>query len=205
LGTLSADPAAAMSVTSAWYCYAPDRWTDWGAFSPTNADPFPAAGLIRPQYDYAGADAAVRIQASPTRITPDSRPADITWTAAAKPFGHLERDPPPGEVRPDTYGLVLPAFHAVRLIPVDTSSAPAAGAFDLEWRQHIETHLPEYMRGGPAVTDPYCWYCAQLRQWEDPAFRQQGIDWLDANSDLCEQSGGGGGGGGPGGGSRRGH
>jgi hypothetical protein len=104
---------------------------------------------------------------------------------------------------PTAYRLVLPAFSDVRLIPVDTSSAPAAGGFNLAWREHIEQHLPGYMEDGPFSTPSSCWYCRQLRSWENVGLRQAGVDWLSVHSDECRPRGGGGGGGS--GGSRRGH
>lgn len=186
-------------VAAEWYCYDPAIWTSWTAFSPTNDPPFPAAGLIRPQYDYAGADSAVRVIARARRLTPRAPPAAVTWTAAAKPFGYLSG----GSARPDACGVVLPAYHNVRLIPMDASSAPAGGAYDLDWRDHIENHLQTYVLHGPGRLDPACWYCRQLMTWEDPAFRHTGIAWLDAYSDTCHVHGGPGGG--PGGGTHRGH
>jgi len=192
---------AAMGRVHSWFAYDPAAWTAWEAFSVSGSDPFPATGLVRPQYDYAGADAAVRIEARVGRLTPGPGSATvtnaITWTAAAKPFGYIE-----DEARPDSCTLVLPAFRDVRLIPLDASSAPAGGGYDLDWRAHIEEHLAEYMEQGPGPSS--CWYCRQLLTWENSAFRQQGIDWLAVNSHLCTASGGGGPGG-RGGGRRRGH
>jgi hypothetical protein len=192
-----ADEIAA--ATSVWYVYDAGAWSSWAAFSATNTD-FPAAGSLKPQYDYGGADAAVRVEAQAGRLTPGSHSNTITWTAAAKPFGYLEDGPE----RPNACGLVLPAYRDVRLIPVDASSAPAAGAFDLRWRDHIENHLPVYLEQGPPGGDPACWYCQQLTLWEDPLFRLSGVEWLRENSDTCLERGGPGGGG-AGGGTRRGH
>lgn len=173
---------AAMTNTAIWYVYSPRLWSDWSAMATDGHDPFPATGPIRPQYDYAGADAVVRISEPTTRVSPGRSGATatniITWTAAAKPFGYLNDD-----TRPNAYGLVLPAFHEVRLIPLDASSAPSGGGYDLEWREHIEHHLPDYMRLGPQPSD--CWYCRQLVTWERPEFRQEGIDWLVLFSDRC--------------------
>ena len=99
---------------STWYCYGP-RWSLPFAMS----DPgFPAAGDVRPQYNYAGADAAIRIEGYADRKTPGTSGKKIVWTAAAKPFGSLNENDAPG-----LYELVLPAFHAVRLIPMDASSS----------------------------------------------------------------------------------
>lgn len=199
----------ASSIVSHWYCYDPGVWSTWDAISPWGENAFPAAGPVRPQYDYAGADAATRVLAESSRLTPNAGTTRINWAAAAKPFGYLSATGDP--LRPNEFGLVLPAFHDVRLIPLDASSAPAAGAFNLDWRDHIEMHLPGYeddsgnyhpgyMEGGQ--TFPGCWYCLQLVVWENPAFRQRGIDWLEEFSGTCQTYGGRGG---RGGGTRRGH
>ncbi len=190
----------AMTNTAVWYCYAPSVWTPWHAMATEGDDPFPATGPVRPQYNYAGADAVTRIHERTTRISPGREGATVTnaivWTAAAKPFGHLNETD-----RPNDFGLVLPAFHEARLIPLDGSSAPIGGGYDLEWREHIEVHLPEYMETGPHPSD--CWYCKQLVVWENPAFRAEGAQWLVNNSHLCTLPSGPGPG--SGGGRRRAH
>jgi hypothetical protein len=189
---------AVAGITSVWYCYEGRTWGPWEALSPDGETRFPAAGTVKPQYDYAGADAAARVMTTASRLTPGSRASEITWTAAAKPFGYLEEDE-----RPNACELVLPAFRDIRLIPIDASSAPAGGAFDLDWRDHIEGHLPEYLQNGLQRLPEGCWYCRQLVVWEKAEFRQAGIDWLKENSSTCQTYGGGPGRGG--GGSRRGH
>ena len=194
------DEAASTSTT--WYCYGSRTWGAWDALSPTNSDPFPVTGTVKPQYDYAGADAVARIEAQVGRLTPGRKGAGLTntilWTAAAKPFGYLDDDQ-----KPNTYDLVMPAFHDARLIALDASSMPSGGSFDISWRIHVEDHLPKYMRDGPQHNG--CWYCQQLVTWEDGQFRASGVEWLSTNSALCTLRGGGGGGGGHGGGSRSGH
>jgi hypothetical protein len=185
-------------VSSVWYCYEGGTWGPWEAMSATGEAQFPATGTVKPQYDYAGADAAARVVTKAARLTPGSPSGKITWIAAAKPLGYLEEDEKPTVCR-----LVLPAFHDIRLIPIDASSAPAGGAFDMDWRDHIEGHLEDYLANGPGGLPPECWYCRQLVTWENPVFRQTGIDWLKKNSDSCRS--GGGGRGGRGGGRRRGH
>jgi hypothetical protein len=187
------------NVTSVWYAFDSAWWGAWTAMSPSGDWPFPASGTVKPQYDYAGADAAARVEAEARRLTPGAVPSPISWSAAAKPFGSLDEDTLPTAGR-----LVLPAFRDVRLIPIDASSAPAGGGFDLDWRMHIEGHLPVYMVSGPTTqAAAVCWYCKQLLTWENPLFRQVGIDWLIVNNDDCQTTGGPGGGGG--GGRRRGH
>ena len=189
------DPAV-VNVAAHWLFYRDDVWGPW---SDVTGDGFPFRGSIRPEYNYAGADAAVRIVSSVDRITPGtSTNANVTWSAAAKPFGTLE-----GPVRPNSYGIVLPGFSDVRMIPIDASSAPPGGTRP-EWGIHIHDHLPRYMEMGLAGLDPNCWYCAQLAAWEDPNFRQTGVDWLMQHSKECAVATHGGGGGG-GGGTHRGH
>jgi hypothetical protein len=121
----------------------------------------------------------------------------LTWTAAAKPFGYLDE-----AQRPTRYRLVLPAYHEARLIPVDASSAPAGGGYNVDWQRHVRDHLPAYMEHGPDPASS-CRYCRQLVVWEMPAFRQAGVAWLDENSAQCDARDGGHGG--RGGGTRRGH
>jgi len=192
----------AMHLAATWYVYG-DRWHDWDAMSVSGPDAFPIVGPVKDVYNYAGADAAVRVEATTGRLTPGLSGATtsntISWTSAAKPFGYLNETD-----RPMEYGLVLPAFHDIRLIPVDASSAPAGGGFNLDWRRHMEDHLPDYMGNGPFALPAGCYYCRQLRTWENEAFRQEGVDWLATNSGRCIATGGGGGGH-RGGGTRRGH
>jgi hypothetical protein len=189
-----------MTIKTTWYCYNDVTWSSWAALAPTNN--FPVAGPVKTQYDYAGADAVVRIEAKTSRVTPGARGSTINktivWTAAAKPFGYLNDE----QDRPNALHIVLPAFHNVRLIPIETSSAPSGGSFNLAWRHHIEDHLPDYMQNGP--THSSCWYCQQLQTWENSQFRQSGITWLSANSWQCTVTAGGGGGG-AGGGTSVGH
>ncbi len=196
----------AATTRVAWVTYG-GGWGSWEAAATDGEDPFPFAGPVRGIYNYAGADAAVRVEATAGRLTPGSGGSVVSntlvWTAAAKPFGYLDMELPP-----TVFGLVLPAYRDVRLIPVDTSSAPAGGGFNLAWRRHMEQHLPDYMADGPAGTVGGCSYCRQLRTWERDAFRQAGVDWLQLHASRCQPAGGGGGGGGggrPGGGTRRGH
>jgi Flp pilus assembly protein TadG len=185
------------SMVNTWYVYNPSVWTAWNLISVTGDDPFPEIAAVRPQYDYAGADAAIRIEANATRLTPGATGSLITWTAAAKPFGYLTADGAP--VRPDSCSLVLPAFHSVRLIPADTASGPAGGAYNLSWRDHIENHLPSYMENGLSGLEASCEYCRQLDLWENATFRDEGRAWLSATNSAgallhpCEVAGGPGG------------
>jgi hypothetical protein len=185
--------AGVVEFEAVWHAFDPGAWTPWSAFIPEG---FPFATGIREAYDAVGADAAVRVAARTERRTPGIRSADIQWTAAAKPFGALPDDEPA-----PAFGLVLPVFTDARLIPVDTSTAPAAGS-EAGWAEHIYGHLPDYVSDGPGALHPGCFYCRQLAVWEEESVRQAGMDWLEEHGDDCVQPRPGAG---PGGGARRGH
>ena len=186
-------------TASTWYYYMSGMWDRWGAMD----SPFPVEGEVKPQYDYAGADSVMRVEAGISRFMSEGGGTDaedvIVWTGAAKPFGHLETDG--GEENPTSSRLVLPAFREVRLIPIDTSSASSGGSFNLRWRRHCVEHLPIYIKQGPAALPP-CRYCRRLVTWERPEFRAEGVGWLSTNSWQCTISPPGNG---PGGGTRRAH
>lgn len=163
---------------------------------------FPVAGYVKPQYDYAGADACIRVETETGRLTPGKGGVSVTnsisWVSAAKGFGALETD------KPTIYGIVLPAFTDVRLIPVSASSRQGAGSYNLGWRRHIEEHLPGfedengrwlagYMSSGPGAPACSfgCHFCRQLRVWEHDSFREAGFEWLKDNSHECTATDGG--------------
>jgi len=193
-----------MQAAETWYVYDRNWWGAWDLLDTSGPDPFPATGPVRPEYNYAGADAYFGVHATVDRLTPGLDGGVITninWTAAAKPFGAV--GPPDGRVAPTRYDLVLPAFDEVRLIPVDASYDSGGGADDFEWLLHKNNHLPLYVQTGQL--DPACRFCQLLTTWEVPAFRQQGMDWLSTNSYRCVLAPGGPGGGSRGGGRRHGH
>jgi len=194
-----------MNAVETWYLYNGDVWTDWERIRADGDGAFPVAGPVRREYDYAGADTVVRVNASVDRLSPGveggNRSDKVVWSAAAKPFGYLGEDAV--KQRPDSAAaFVLPAFRNVRLIPVDAASGSQNNSSDAEWVRHVRDHLPTYLEVGPQVSP--CRYCAALVEWEIPEFRQEGSAWLQVNSGLCRIPSGGGGGR-RGGGSRRGH
>ena len=183
-GTISNEVAG---ITNTWYGYA---WTSWSALAPDNN--FPILPLqVKPEYDYAGADAVIRVEAfaqprmptafsslkpflirsssSATRLTQSAAAAGaVTWTAAGKPFGYLATDGSP--VRPDAYAIVLPAFRNVRLIPVDAATGSNAGAYDLAWRRHNHDHMPIYWQSGLAGRRPTAGIASNCRPGRTPLF-----------------------------------
>ena len=184
-----------------WIGWDAGAWGGWDAMK----DPsMPLEGELREEYDYAGADAAMRVENPFARLGALGEGGDASgpmlWIGAAKPFGCLEIE---GRRAPPTVSpVVLPVFRDVRLIPLDASSAPAGGSFDLRWRRHRTDHLPRYLSRGPAAGEPGCAWCAALARWEIPAFRESGERWLATNSWKCTVSSPGGG---RGGGSRHAH
>ncbi len=184
------DPAAYDDFDATWSFYN----GSWGSWSNSIPAGFPWDRDIKPEFDYGGADAAVGVMAETERHT-DFQGADtINWSAGAKPFGMLE-----GDVRPNTYGLVIPAFTDVRLIPIDATLSAGNGQLRPGWLEFIMVHLPRYMTFGPGALPSGNWYANQLRTWEQSSFRNSGLDWIFDNSDDCYSPPGGGGGGGRGG------
>jgi Flp pilus assembly protein TadG len=171
--------AFASTNSYTWYCYSSGSWNSWSSFDL----PFPATGIVKPQYDYTGADSATRIETEMVRLTPGDNGEVVTngvkWTSAAKSFGYLNDTETPCQ-----YELVIPAFHDVRLIPLDTSSAPYGGAFDLEWQRHINDHLTNYILHGTSGLTAGCYFCNQLRIWERSSFRNAGLKWLDDDDNV---------------------
>ncbi|MCX6908489.1 MAG: hypothetical protein NTY01_10655, partial [Verrucomicrobia bacterium] len=104
----------------------------------------------------------------------------ILASAAARPFGQIDNDTPPTQ-----YPMVLPVFSQVRLIPLLFSSS--GGEFDPAWMEHRFMHIPPYSQNGLSGLRAGCIYCQQLRVWENPAFRQIGIDWWasQTNANPC--------------------
>ena len=194
-----------MDAFETWYVYNPGDWSEWSRIKPDGGNAFPITGQVRPEYDVAGADAVVRVYATVDRMTPaldgGVRSDKVVWTAAAKPFGYLDSDSSDKQRATAAAEFVLPAFRDVRLIPIDSASGSENSSSDVEWVRHIRSHLRPYLIGGPQASN--CRYCRALATWEDPAFRQEGIDWLALYSDRCRVPSGGGTR--RGGGSRRGH
>ncbi|MCL1888118.1 MAG: pilus assembly protein TadG-related protein, partial [Kiritimatiellaeota bacterium] len=121
-------------VAHTWMFYEPGRWDAWDAM---REEGFPIAGEVKPEFDYTGADSMARVVARSTRLSTTNRRRGggneqvdvVTWTAAAKPFGWLDEGD--RRIPPTRMDMVLPAFHAARLIPVDAASEGSPGGFDL--------------------------------------------------------------------------
>lgn len=195
--------AKSLAVEDVWYFYSPSLWySPWPGMTDGREDSLPLAGPVREEYDYAGADAVARLYAPVPLLSfgaGDGETNMVAWTAAAKPFGFIaEAD---GERRtPIAFGLVLPAYRSVRLVPIDAATGGGDGSFDIDWSRHTREHLPPYLDTGEL--DGACRYCRLISTFEDPDFRRGGSEWLSENSYKCTLPSYGRG---RGGGSRRGH
>ena len=170
----------AMYTAETWFFYSSGKWGSWSAMK----EPFPIEGKVKQEYDYEGADAAVRVESISHRFMSGRTTEDtLIWTAAAKPFGYIKADG--AKVPPPSLSFIIPAFHDVRLIPMDASSAPAGGSFDLQWRRHCREHLDDYLENGPSALRTGCKYCMNIKTWEVPYFRESGSSWLVTNSWKC--------------------
>ena len=167
-----------------WMVYQPWAWGEWTAI---HEDDFPIRGEVKDEFNYAGADIVARVHDTSTRLGNKSRGGgdpqvdEIVWGAAAKPFGFLKDGS--NLVPPTLAWLVLPAFRAVRLIPVDAASEGSAGGFDLAFHRHVHEHLPIYLATGRLHAG--CRYCSSIATFEENDYRTQGKDWLREHSGLC--------------------
>lgn len=184
-----------------WAYYDQSKWSSWSGSLHEN---FPWDGEIRPEIDHGGADAAFEILAENERFTRGFEGDEVSGnqvidrihtTAAAKPFGTLDSDV--GDVPANYYDLVLPAFNDVRLIPLGSSRSGGDDQLRDGWIEFVRDFLPGYLTNGPAYFDARGidnFYANQLRTWEDPSFRAEGVSWLLDNSGRCNLPSGGSGG-----------
>ncbi|MBR4612397.1 MAG: hypothetical protein IKO40_06730 [Kiritimatiellae bacterium] len=186
-----------------WFFYDQSIWrSPWPGMTLGMDDSLPLAGSVRDEYDYAGADAVTRLYAPASLLSfstsGNGATRQIVWTAAARPFGYIIADG--SRLRPNSFGLVLPSYRDIRLIPLDAASYGNDSSFDIDWRQHCDSHLPDYLDNGALAAG--CRYCVLLGRFEDSTFRRQGSEWLSTNSYKCTLPSYGHG---RGGGTRRGH
>ena len=114
------------------------------------------------------------------------------WQAGAKPFGTVTGiDGAASEVTAFN-GFVTPAFSEVRLVPIDSVGALDLATADCDWMVHVKEHLRAYLRNGP-LAGSSCWYCQQLRTWENVSFRSFGDSWLKFHANECVRPSGSGG------------
>lgn len=192
------------SPEETWFFFDTSRWRMWfdglTLAGEEGGTYFPFVGEVRDEYNVRGAASICRcVSKADSFASGDGR--NLTWSAAAKPFGTVKDfDERTGRVT-SLNAFVVPAFSDVRLVAVDAVGGANLATADADWIFHVRAHLPSYMDSGPAPTG--CFYCRQLGTWEKEAFRRTGSIWLKFNSHTCVRPEGGGGG--PGGGTSHGH
>lgn len=173
-----------------WYLYG-ERWDAWSTYPGIRFEPssFPITGSVKSEYDVLGCAAICRVIGTMPDVVAERGERTISWFAAAKPFGSVLDES--GERAPVTAlgRLVTPAFSDVRLVPVDSVGGRDLSTADPLWMNHVHDHLAGYLAGGPASLGG-CWYCAQLRAWEDDHLRETAREWLRSNSSSCIRSSG---------------
>lgn len=166
-----------------WAFFDP-MWHRWVEIDPFGENEFPAVGPVKPEYDVRGCAAVCRVLNGFQDLVDDGE-GSVSWTAAAKPFGFVEDLQ--GEPAPVTAFMrfVTPAFDTARLVPIDSVGGMDLSTADVEWVEHIRKHLRAYFSTGPYSTGRDCFYCDQLRSWENPSFRATGKIWLKYHSGEC--------------------
>lgn len=176
-----------------WFFFDDDVWRNWYEISPFGEDggyAFPVVGEVRREYDLRGCAAICRCVQGTFAVATDQE-SDLTWAAAAKPFGKVVKD---GADEPANAhsGFVVPCFSAVRLVPLDAVGGEELATADFGWVNHVRHHLPDYLEKGPRVGA--CFYCLQLETWERDSFRREGERWIEHNAGSCIRGTGGPGG-----------
>ena len=178
--------------TRYYFFYDGDLWRPWIEMDPSSQFNFPILGKVKPEFDVLGCTAVFRVRETIPRLLDDSS-VNGYWSAAAKPFGTIETSQGRSIVTDDeARGLVLPAYEAVRLIPLsaayvgcnDTSTA------DATWLNHVREHVLQYLENGVDGLPGGCKYCRALVRWEDPEFRAGVSRWVNANAESCTRSNG---------------
>jgi len=163
-----------------WGIYNQSRWKrSWNEYIDENEIPFRSA--VRDEYDYM---AGVSLFELDDRISGVFSDNDVRWVSAAKVFGYVNVD---GERKaPAYFGVVLPAFRDARLIPVPrTLNQVYPGRLS----SYLEDGISALDEDGDGIADTGSWYHQMLIYFDDPDFRQQGIEWLATHSEDCAGAG----------------
>lgn len=185
----AADTRAPDDPSRLYFFYDLSVWRKWTEMDPAGKFRFPIRGRVKPVFDVMGCTSVFRVVERVPRLLGSSF-ADNVWSAAAKPFGTIQTpDGPAAVTAEEAMGLVLPAFEAVRLIPLsaayvdcqDTSTADSA------WLEHVRRHLASYFKDGIEHLPLSCSYCTVLRHWEDPDFRAKIVKWIGVYGETCRR------------------
>lgn len=189
-GLPAKDERAFDDPSRTYFFYNENRWSAWSA-TITKAN-LPLVGSVKPIFDVSGCFSIFRVYEDiPQLLSETSRRG--TWNAAAKPFGKIMTSSGESIVTDEeAKGMVLPAFEAVRLVPIaladggnDRSTA------DKHWLDHVREHVPAMFDNGTDALSPGCRYCKSLIKWNDPEYRSRVASWIDANAETCRRGSGG--------------
>ena len=177
-----------------WFYYDNTAWGPWFRGRALAGDEagyaFPIVGDIRPEYNVRGCAAICRCVDTVEPTAVDSV-ANLTWSAAAKPFGTVETLEGETDVVTGLRSFVAPGSQSnVRLVALDSVGGENLATADFGWVNHVRHHLGAYLEHGP-VNALGCFYCLQLQAWERLSFRREGAIWLKYNSGNCRRGTGG--------------
>ena len=168
-------------------------WREWVELDPGGNLALPVVGKAKPEFDVLGCTAVFRVTGTMPNVL-SGRAGSTSWNAAAKPFGRIQTPSGADSVlSPEARGLVLPAYEAVRLVPVGAATVGGQdlSTADAAWLGHVRDHVPAYCADGLGGVSAGCRYCASLVKWEDPAFRAKAAEWISANAETCLRGSGG--------------
>ncbi len=178
-----------------WFFFNDTRWSAWFDALRLAGDEdgvdFPIVGDIKPEYNVRGCAAICRSLEGIESFALEGS-ADLTWSAAAKPFGTVENMKGEADQVIALSRFVVPSFSDVRLVPLDSVGGENLATADYGWVTHVRRHLKPYLQNGPGHSSG-CFYCDQLKTWERDSFRRAGVMWLKFNSGSCIRPTGGGG------------
>lgn len=186
---------------SVWYVFdSESTWRNWWEIDPDGSWQFPVVGKVKDEFNVRGCAAICRVYEGIVDLMSEKENDpryEAVWTAAAKPF---LTDPVWPEIVEKSSCLVISpearsggteiGFES-RLVPVDTVGGKDLSTADHTWITHLKEHLPVYYEDGPGALGG-CWYCQQLKVWEQDEVRSQGREFIRSQSSTCIRSQGGG-------------
>lgn len=188
-GPPAEDDRSANDPSRVYFFYDESAWSAWSPqISRAN---LPLVGTVKPEFDVAGCSCVFRVVENVPRLLSESTRRGA-WNAAAKPFGTIDASSGRSVVTDAAaMGMVLPAFEAVRLVPLALADGKDLSTADAAWLDHVREHVPRLLTDGADGLSPSCRYCSLLKRWNDPDFRSRAAAWVAANAETCIRGKGG--------------
>ncbi len=166
-----------------YFFYDDSHWHPW---SPQIAKAnLPLVGTVKPEFDVKGCASVFRVIEDVPQMLSNSTRSGV-WNAAAKPFGTITTSSGRSVViDEEAKGLVLPAFEAVRLVPLCLADEKDLSTADAEWQRFKREDIPRLLTEGVDGISSASKYGALLKKWNDPAFRARAAAWIAANAETC--------------------